>query len=162
MSLTSVPANAAGFVGSSCLIIWLSLQKIMPREKQTDILFFLTMGKGFQCVFSTCNKTKPIENKIPRDWEITKLTSLWQFFIARLLANLWMCVLLYLSALQVNSAWFLYLYRLKGHSSWETVDGRCMFLCLWYKRAQSTESVPAITICLVAGPFFSDHLSPKT
>ena len=88
MSLTSVPANAAGFVGSSCLIIWLSLQKIMPREKQTDILFFLTMGKGFQCVFSTFNKTKPIENKIPRDWEITKPTSLWQFFIARLLANL--------------------------------------------------------------------------
>ena len=40
MSLTSVPANAAGSVGSSCLIIWLSLQKIMPREKQTDIFFF--------------------------------------------------------------------------------------------------------------------------
>lgn len=57
-------------------------------EANRYFFFFLTMGKDFQCVFSTCNKTKPIENKIPRDWEITKLKSLWQFFIARLLANL--------------------------------------------------------------------------
>ena len=34
------------------------------------------MGNDFQCVFSAYNKTKPIENKIPRDWEITKLRSL--------------------------------------------------------------------------------------
>lgn len=123
--------------------------------------FFLTMGKDFQCVFSTCNKTKPIENKIPRDWEITKLKSLWQFFIARLLANLWMCVLPYLSALQVNSAWFLYLCRLKSHSALENAEGRCMFLCLRYKRAQPTASVPAITICLVAGPFFLTISLPR-
>lgn len=119
------------------------------------------MEKDFQCVFSTCNKTKPIENKIPRDWEITKLKSLWQFFIARLLANLWMCVLPHLSALQVNSAWFLYLCQVKSlilGDCWGKVHAPLSLVQKSPVHSFSSSNYYMLCSC----SFFSDHLSPKT
>lgn len=53
MSLTSVPANAAGSVGSHAYNLAVSKQ---AEEKQTDTLL-KTMGKTFfSVVFSTRNK----------------------------------------------------------------------------------------------------------